>query len=86
MGERWAGEGDYQSMDCGGSSFELEVLTVSTQPVERKAGSQYILCLSHPAGRAGTLWRGRVFEDVDEPGIGSFPCLFKNAEYALMNF
>lgn len=27
------GAGTYQSMDCGGSSFELEVLTVSTQPV-----------------------------------------------------
>lgn len=22
----------------------------------------------------------------DEPGIGSFPCLFKKAEYAMMNF
>ncbi len=26
------GGGSYQSIDCGGSSFEGEVLTVSTQP------------------------------------------------------
>jgi len=26
------GRGRYQSIDCGGSSFEGEVLTVSTQP------------------------------------------------------
>jgi len=26
------GGGTYQSIDCGGSSFEGEVLTVSTQP------------------------------------------------------
>lgn len=31
-------------------------------------------------GRSG-LERG-----VDGPGMGSFPCLFRNAEYALMNF
>ena len=32
-GEQGAEErGNYQSMDCGGSSFEGEVLTVSTQP------------------------------------------------------
>ena len=30
-GER--GRGMYQSIDCGGSSFEGDVLTVSTQPV-----------------------------------------------------
>lgn len=34
---RKEGRGLYQSMDCGGSSLELEVLTVSTQPVGIKA-------------------------------------------------
>ena len=29
---------DYQSIDCGGSSLEGEVLTVSTQPKHRNLG------------------------------------------------
>ena len=64
----------YQSIDWGGSSFEGQVFTVSTQP------GYYILalplnCICH----LGELRR-------DVPGIGSFPCRFKKAEYATINF
>ena len=64
----------YQSIDWGGSSFEGEVFTVSTQP------GYYVLalpltCICH----LGELRR-------DVPGIGSFPCRFKKAEYATINF
>lgn len=64
----------YQSIDWGGSSFEGEVLTVSTQP--------RIHVLALPVVCIRNL--GKLQRDV--PGIGSFPCRFKNAEYATMNF
>lgn len=64
----------YQSIDWGGSSFEGEVLTVSTQP------GYYVLALPLHL----QLPLGKLHRDV--PGIGSFPCRFKKAEYATINF
>ena len=63
----------YQSIDWGGSSFEGEVLTVSTQP------GYYSLALSP------TCICHLVKLRRDVPGIGSFPCRFKKAEYATIN-
>ena len=63
----------YQSIDWGGSSFEGEVLTVSTQPGYH--GLAFALtCICD---------LGKLRRDV--PGIGSFPCRFKKAEYATIN-
>lgn len=42
---------------------------------------------SFPSGFFLLVRTGVPFmKGVDGPGIGSFPCLFKNAEYAMMNF
>lgn len=79
--EELAGDGRYQSIDCGGSSLEWEVLTVSTQPRRSSRSQPFILGKRSvsPDGRQATKGQNR-------PGIGSFPCRFKKAEYALINF
>lgn len=47
--EELAGDGRYQSIDCGGSSLEWEVLTVSTQP-GRSSRSQPFILGKRPSG------------------------------------
>lgn len=39
----WLGWEKYQSIDCGGSSLEWEVLTVSTQPERGSRNQPFIL-------------------------------------------
>lgn len=41
--EELAGDRRYQSIDCGGSSLEWEVLTVSTQPGHSSRSQLFIL-------------------------------------------
>ena len=71
----------YQSIDCGGSSLEGEVLTVSTQPKRRNL-RQYDPCLMSRS--VGTAVAARCSTE-GIPGIGSFPCRFRKAEYAVIN-
>lgn len=75
--------GSYQSSDWGGSSLALEVLTVSTHPIRQKEECQLLLNrVTDKSLRIQLLGSLRS----NGPGIGNLPCLFRKAEYALMNF
>jgi hypothetical protein len=76
----------YQSVSWGGSSLDEEVLTVSTHPVIHTVSHLGIERYSAKARNRLVSERIEGLNPTNEPGMGSFPCRFRNAEYAWINF